>query len=167
MNHLKGAVVMLQVYFCRQELCLHDLTLKRPTPLGRTILPTKCVTTALSPYRWGLAGSILALETLKLAMAPINRARDILVGQALQAGLVPVLLAKLDWRRERRRYRKSSFPICHAQHLTAHGYQMPDCLPQHFLLCSGHEQVASTERVSDAELLRLMITEGMLTLTST
>ncbi len=49
--------------------------------------------------RWGLAGSILALETLKLAMAPINRARDILVGQALQAGLVPLLLAKLDWRK--------------------------------------------------------------------
>ena len=32
-------------------------------------------------------------------MAPINRARDILVGQALQAGLVPLLLAKLDWRK--------------------------------------------------------------------
>ena len=49
--------------------------------------------------RWGLAGSILALETLKLALAPLNRARDILVGQALQAGLVPLLLGKLDWRK--------------------------------------------------------------------
>jgi hypothetical protein len=48
---------------------------------------------------WGLAGSILALETLKLALAPLNRARNILVGQALQAGLVPLLLGKLDWRK--------------------------------------------------------------------
>ena len=53
----------------------------------------------LLPHRWGLAGSILALETLKLALAPINRARDILVGQALQAGLVAMLLGKLDWRK--------------------------------------------------------------------
>ena len=52
-----------------------------------------------SACRWGLAGSILALETLKRAMAPINRARDIIVGQAVQAGMVPLLLSQLDWRK--------------------------------------------------------------------
>ena len=54
---------------------------------------------ALCPCRWGLAGSILALETLKRAMAPINRARDIIVGQAVQAGMVSLLLGQLDWRK--------------------------------------------------------------------
>ena len=68
-------------------------------PSRRAASPAKRVSIALVFHRWGLAGSILALETLKLAMAPINRARDMLVGQALQAGLVPLLLAKLDWRK--------------------------------------------------------------------
>lgn len=40
---------------------------------------------------------MLALETLKRALDPGNRARDVLVGQALQAGLLPLLLRKLDW----------------------------------------------------------------------
>ena len=52
--------------------------------------------------RWGLAGSILALETLKLALSVDNRARDSLVGAALAAGLLPRLLAKLDWRKDAR-----------------------------------------------------------------
>ena len=47
---------------------------------------------------WGLAGSVLALETLQRALQLGNRARSLLVGAALGAGLVPVLLAKLDWR---------------------------------------------------------------------
>ena len=47
---------------------------------------------------WGLAGSVLALETLQRALNPGNRARSLLVGAALAAGLVPALLAKLDWR---------------------------------------------------------------------
>lgn len=64
-------------------------------------------------HRWGLAGSILALETLKLAMAPINRARDILVGQALQAGLVNLLLAKLDWRKASSGSNQGEEEVCH------------------------------------------------------
>ena len=47
---------------------------------------------------WGLAGSVLSLETLQRALALDNRARDLLVGAALSAGLVPALLARLDWR---------------------------------------------------------------------
>ena len=53
----------------------------------------------LGALRWGLAGSLLALETLARALAPANRARDALVAAALAGGLVPLLLAKLDWRR--------------------------------------------------------------------
>jgi len=36
---------------------------------------------------------------LKLALSVDNRARDTLVGAALAAGLLPRLLAKLDWRK--------------------------------------------------------------------
>ena len=42
----------------------------------------------------------MALETLKLALSTDNRARDSLVGAALAAGLLPKLLAKLDWRKD-------------------------------------------------------------------
>lgn len=48
--------------------------------------------------RWGLAGSALALETLVRALSPISRARDLLVSALLAAGLLPLLLRKLDWR---------------------------------------------------------------------
>ena len=47
---------------------------------------------------WGLAGSVLSLETLQRALALDNRARDLLIGSALSAGLVGTLLSKLDWR---------------------------------------------------------------------
>ncbi|KAK9822709.1 hypothetical protein WJX81_005943 [Elliptochloris bilobata] len=55
--------------------------------------------TLLGALRWGLAGSLLALETLARALAPANRMRDTLIAAALGCGLVPLLLAKLDWRR--------------------------------------------------------------------
>jgi len=41
---------------------------------------------------------VLALEALKRLLSNINRNRDMVVGQAMQAGLVPELLALLDWR---------------------------------------------------------------------
>ena len=47
---------------------------------------------------WGIAGSALGLETLQRALTLANRARDSMVGSALQAGLVQLLLARLDWR---------------------------------------------------------------------
>ncbi|KAK9868448.1 hypothetical protein WJX84_004951 [Apatococcus fuscideae] len=47
---------------------------------------------------WGLAGSVLSLETLQRGLALENRARDLLVGGALSAGLIPNLLTRLDWR---------------------------------------------------------------------
>lgn len=42
--------------------------------------------------------SVLALETLKRALAPANRWRDSLVASCLAAGLVTLLLQRLDWR---------------------------------------------------------------------
>ena len=47
---------------------------------------------------WGMAGSALGLETLQRALSLANRARDSLVGSALGAGLVQILLKRLDWR---------------------------------------------------------------------
>ncbi|GFR46452.1 hypothetical protein Agub_g8026, partial [Astrephomene gubernaculifera] len=44
-----------------------------------------------------MAARLLALETLKRALSPANRHRDVLVLQALQYGLVPELLALLEW----------------------------------------------------------------------
>lgn len=51
---------------------------------------------------WGLAGGVLFLEALQRSLALDNRARDLLVGGALSAGLVPALLPRLDWRKCRR-----------------------------------------------------------------
>ncbi|GIM04041.1 hypothetical protein Vretimale_8678, partial [Volvox reticuliferus] len=49
----------------------------------------------------GPAARVLALEALKRALAPVNRQRDALVLQALQYGLIPELLASLDWQSSR------------------------------------------------------------------
>ena len=46
-----------------------------------------------------LAGSVLALETVKRALVLSNRSRDLLVAALLSGGLLPLLLRKLDWRR--------------------------------------------------------------------
>ena len=59
-----------------------------------------------------MAGSILALETLRRAMAPINRARDIIVGQAVQADMVPLLLSQLDWRKADAGSNRSEEEVC-------------------------------------------------------
>jgi hypothetical protein len=47
---------------------------------------------------WGLPSDLLVLEILRRALGPSNRARDVLVAQALACGLVPALLNLLDWR---------------------------------------------------------------------
>ncbi|KAK9809260.1 hypothetical protein WJX72_012293 [[Myrmecia] bisecta] len=77
---------------------LHQLSssLTAAEALARAAPPA--VPTLLSAMAWGLAGSVLALETLKRALTLQNRSRDVLVGAALSAGLVQLLLRKLDWR---------------------------------------------------------------------
>ncbi len=65
---------------------------------------------------WGMAGSALALETLQRALTLANRARDSLVGSALGAGLVQVLLQRLDWR-------------------SGSGADADNQVPQHLCLC--------------------------------
>lgn len=48
---------------------------------------------------WGVAGSVLALESMKRVFTTVNRSRDVLIGQGIQNGLVDRLLGLLDWRR--------------------------------------------------------------------
>ena len=63
--------------------------------------------------RWGLAGSVLALEAIKRAIVLDNSSRDMLVGALLSAGLLQKLLDKLDWQRGGRDEEVSSFPaVC-------------------------------------------------------
>ena len=64
--------------------------------LSRTAPPA--VPSLMAAMDWGMAGSALALETLQRALSLANRARDNLVGSALGAGLVQLLLNRLDWR---------------------------------------------------------------------
>ena len=64
--------------------------------LSRTAPPAAPILVAA--MGWGMAGSALALETLQRALTLNNRARDSLVGRCLQAGLVQILLQRLDWR---------------------------------------------------------------------
>lgn len=66
--------------------------------LARTSPPA--APTLMAAMGWGMAGSALALETLQRALTLANRARDSLVGSALGAGLVQILLQRLDWRSE-------------------------------------------------------------------
>ena len=47
---------------------------------------------------WGGTAAVLAAETLKRGLSPSNRNRDLLVGAAVGAGLVQMLLQRLDWR---------------------------------------------------------------------
>lgn len=64
--------------------------------LSRTTPPA--APTLIAAMAWGMAGSALALETLQRTLSLSNRARDSLVGACLQAGLVQLLLQRLDWR---------------------------------------------------------------------
>ncbi len=52
----------------------------------------------VAAMQWGGAAAVLAVETLKRGLAAGNRSRDLLVGAALGAGLLQLLLQRLDWR---------------------------------------------------------------------
>ena len=56
------------------------------------------VPTLLTTMQSGLAARVLALETLLRALDRQNRVRDALVGSAVASGIVPRLLATLNWR---------------------------------------------------------------------
>ncbi|GMH45130.1 hypothetical protein BSKO_13087 [Bryopsis sp. KO-2023] len=53
----------------------------------------------MSTMAWGVAGSVLALESLKRAFSMVNRSRDVLIAQGLNGGLMDRLFGLLDWRR--------------------------------------------------------------------
>lgn len=95
-----------------------NLPLKQPDEIGGSILrlvhqlltsvaaaealvtsPSPSIKTFIGAMMWGVAGNVLALESLKRGLTTANRSRDILVGQALQASLVERLLVLLDWQR--------------------------------------------------------------------
>ncbi|GAX72903.1 hypothetical protein CEUSTIGMA_g358.t1 [Chlamydomonas eustigma] len=63
-----------------------------PAPLEVVPILLKCLTS------WRGPASILVLETLKRLLAVENRNRDLVVRQALRAGLPELLLGMLDWR---------------------------------------------------------------------
>lgn len=63
-----------------------------------TATAAPCVPTLEAAMGWGAAASVLALETIKRALAPGNRQRDALVAQALTVQLPGKLLRLLDWR---------------------------------------------------------------------
>lgn len=63
---------------------------------------SRAVPSAAEPFmsameRWGLAGSVLALEAIKRSIVLDNPTRDLLVEPLLRAGLLQKLLEKLDW----------------------------------------------------------------------
>lgn len=65
--------------------------------LARSTPPA--VPVLVSVLRWGPGpASIVALETLKRALALENRDRDVLVGACMGCGLVQFLLNRLDWK---------------------------------------------------------------------
>jgi len=65
--------------------------------LARSTPPA--VPIVVSVLRWGPGpASIVALETLKRALALENRDRDVLVGACMGCGLVQFLLKQLDWK---------------------------------------------------------------------
>lgn len=54
----------------------------------------------MSTMSWGVAGSVLSLESMKRALTTVNRSRDVLVEQALRVKLIDRLLQLLDWQRK-------------------------------------------------------------------
>ena len=54
----------------------------------------------MSTMCWGVAGSVLSLESMKRALITVNRSRDLLVEQALRVKLIDRLLQLLDWQRK-------------------------------------------------------------------
>lgn len=54
----------------------------------------------MSTMTWGMAGSVLSLESMKRALTTNNRSRDVLIEQALRVKLIDRLLQLLDWQRK-------------------------------------------------------------------
>ncbi|GAB4814092.1 hypothetical protein N2152v2_001138 [Parachlorella kessleri] len=81
---------------------LHQLSSSLPAAEALARCPTPAVPTLSCTLLCGTAAGVLGLETLKRALTPANRSRDLLVGACLGAGLPQVLLARLDWRTRER-----------------------------------------------------------------
>lgn len=77
---------------------LHQLSASLPAAEAIS----RATPTAAMPFlgamaAWGLAGSVLALETIKRAIVMDNLSRDLLIGPLLSMQFLQKLLNKLDW----------------------------------------------------------------------
>ena len=77
---------------------LHQLAASRSAAeaISRA-MPTAAMPLMAAMSTWGLAGSVLALETVKRAIVLDNLSRDLLIGPLLASQLLQKLLQKLDW----------------------------------------------------------------------
>lgn len=85
----------------RMHPCVHMSAAQHRTSRHAHIpaaAPLQVVTPLVEAMRWGQGAAALVLETLQRALASSNSQRDLLVGQALRAGLLQRLLGLLDWR---------------------------------------------------------------------
>ena len=62
--------------------------------------PSASIPLMTALVRWGLAGSVLSLETIKRALGLNISSRDLLIAGLLSGGLLPLLLKKLDWQQK-------------------------------------------------------------------
>ena len=80
---------------------LHQLAVSLPAAEGiARATPPASGPLMAAMAKWGLAGSVLALETVKRALTPASRSRDLLIAALLSGGLLPLLLKKLDWHQD-------------------------------------------------------------------
>eukprot|EP00879_Flechtneria_rotunda_P008708 GHRR01009122.1.p1 GENE.GHRR01009122.1~~GHRR01009122.1.p1 ORF type:complete len:191 (+),score=72.01 GHRR01009122.1:177-749(+) len=118
--------------------------------------------TLVAAMAWGHGASILVLETLKRALTPANRQRDILVAQALKVSLPQKLLQLLDWRRETAIVTVAagggdsgspSGAAADAQH--------PASANREADISQSNEQEQAVQRALAVDVLRLLAEEGL------
>lgn len=77
---------------------LHQLSASLPAAEAVSRATPTAATPLMSAMTvWGLAGSVLALETVKRSIVLDNVSRDLLIRPLLAAELLQKLLQKLDW----------------------------------------------------------------------
>jgi hypothetical protein len=131
--------------------------------------------------RWGGPAGALVTETLKRALDPGNRSRDLLVGACLGARLPQALLRRLDWRRagggaggaadEVRaraacRPQQSSRSTCHRQPCQPIQFeprvvcQFADSLSRACGVCWAQDREGAVQRVLCVDVLNRLTLEG-------
>eukprot|EP00210_Caulerpa_lentillifera_P007523 g7188.t1 len=68
--------------------------------LSESSPPATAIPIFIGTMSWGVAGSVLSLESMKRALTTVNRSRDKLVEQGLRMDLIGRLLNVLEWQRK-------------------------------------------------------------------